>query len=94
MIKIDLKKVAKSFKGEEFTDQNGVPLTYGYSISLALTEQGVEGNRVKLYILAQKAYSDEFLEVDKADLEIIKKALEKSKTLSTNVIGQILLELD
>ncbi len=48
------------------------------------------GGKFKMYNLAQKFFNDDEVEVDAADLILIKKAVEDSKQYNNVILGQIL----
>ncbi len=53
-----------------------------------------EGGKMKLYALAQKAYTDKTLDVDESDLALIKKAVETNESYTNLVTGQLLIILE
>jgi len=53
-----------------------------------------EGGKMKLYTLAQKAYTDKTLDVDESDLSLIKKTVEANTSYTNLVTGQLLIILE
>lgn len=87
-MKINTKNKLKDLAGKE------IDLTVGEAIGeiLAASETG---GKMKLFILAQKFYqSTEPIEVDKSDLELVKKTIEESKTYKPIVSGQLLVIIE
>lgn len=48
------------------------------------------GGKFKMYTLANKFYNEDSVEVDAADLALVKKAVEECKTYSNIISGQVL----
>jgi hypothetical protein len=67
--------------------------TIGEAVSTMLVG-AQEGGKMKLFILAQKFYNEPEIELDSADLSLVRGAVEKSTTYNALVIGQILVLLD
>lgn len=93
MKKINTKKVVTNFMGVELKNEEGKPFTYGEAISAVLLN-AKEGGKMKMFVLGQKFYTEEEVELDEADLSLIKRSLESSEVVSTLVIGQILVYLE
>lgn len=94
-MKIPLKKKLINLKGDPFKTSEGDELTLGLVIAEALISNPSEG-KMKMYVLAQKAYTDKDLEVDSADLILIKKIVGEAKIYNGNnaILGQVLLLLE
>lgn len=89
---LNTKQVLKNLKGEEITSGDE-PFTLGTVIANVLSS--VEsGGKMKLYILAQKAHDQDSIELDAADVALIKNALETSKIYQNVVLGQALVMLE
>lgn len=68
-------------------------LTYGEAMAnILLAAQ--EGGKMKMFILAEKLYKDKTVEVDEADLNLIKSATEGTKVYNNLFTGQILLKIE
>ncbi len=91
-MKINTKTVFKDLSGKELKDGNE-PLTLGIAIANILLTSKVNG-KMKMFVLAQDFYNKESMEVDQADLSIIKKAAEETEGYNTIVTGQLLLILE
>lgn len=89
---IDLKAPINTIKGEQFTSgEEKTPLVLGMVIAEALT-MDMAGGKMKLWTLAQKAFNNNEMEVDSADMVLIKKVVADSKAYSGNIVilGQAL----
>lgn len=92
MAKINAKKEITNLAGE--TVKNGEEsFTVGQAISNILLAYEA-GGKMKLYVLAQKFWNDDEVEVDGSDLALIKKAVETTKTYGALVAGQLELYLE
>lgn len=89
---IPTKTVLKDLSGKELPNNDGTA-TVGSVIANILT-QSTEGSKMKLFALAQKAYNDKTLDVDEADLNLIKKMVDESRVYTTLITGQVLLLLE
>lgn len=87
-MKIDTTKVLTGFDGKELKYSDGEVMTVG-NITASALSAGKEGGKMKLYILATKFYSDNEVEVDAADLSLVKKAIEVAP-FNAVITGQIL----
>lgn len=85
-------KILTNLKGEPLKDGED-DVTLGSALANMLLG-AQEGGKMKLYSLAQEVYKGKNLEVDAADLALIKGVVEKSGTYSALVSGQILLALE
>jgi hypothetical protein len=79
----------------------GVPLKAEgdevFSVGKALAEillAAKEGGKMKLFILAQKFYDGGNIELDEADLGLVRKAVKDSEVYSALVLGQLELLLE
>jgi hypothetical protein len=90
-MKYNAKKEIVDFDGNKIVINEKIQ-THGMFIANSLV--GHKSNdALKCYILAQKFYQDQTVEVDMADVVLIKNAL-KASTLNNLVQGQILIELE
>ena len=88
-MKINLKQVLVNLEGKELKNHDGKPFTVGEGISSVLISAEI-GGKMKMFVLAQNCYKDETIDVDKADLELIKKAIEATKIYTVLISGQLL----
>lgn len=89
-MKIKTKEPLKTFKGGTIKSFEGEELTIGEAISeILLMDKARE--KMKLYILAQKFATEKELELDKADENMVRQAIEKSDIFNALVIGQLLM---
>src|ERR1035437_6626709 len=94
MKKIEANQTLKNFKGEDLKGENNEVLTIGKAISNVLV-LAQEGNKMKLFVLAQRFYTENgFIELDDSDFLLVKKAVESDKAYSTMVTGQLLVVLE
>ncbi len=92
-MKIETTKVLKTLSGENYTS-DGKDLTLGLVLAEAIATYEI-GGKMKAYVLANKLYnSTEDIELDEADLSLVKKALESCKAYNTLIVGQALLALE
>lgn len=92
-MKIDTGRLVKTLKDEPY-QYDGRDLTVGHAMAEALASNDA-GGKMKLFILAQKAYkSDGEMEVDEVDLALIKKAVEACGAYNNLILGQVLLAID
>lgn len=92
-MKINAKETIKNMDGEDAKGAEGVVLTVGMAIANVLLS-AKEGGKMKMFVLAKKFWDDKMVEVDEADLSMIKIAVEKTDIYNTLVIGQLLLLLN
>lgn len=92
-MQIDLKQPISTLAGEPYKTAEGSELTLGNVIAESLATDTTEG-KMKLYILAQKAYSEKTMEVDTADLALIKRAIQTNKSYNALILGQAELKLE
>ena len=89
-MKINTKQAIKDLAGKEIKDgKTQEVFTYGMALSNILIA-AKEGGKMKMFNLAQKCFNDDLLEVDSADLELIKRTIESTDQYSILVSGQIL----
>lgn len=74
-------------------DGKDIDLTVGQAIANMLVA-GEEGGKMKLYILAQDLWQKENVELDKADIALVKSIVENTKVYNVLVSGQILVILN
>lgn len=93
-MKIDCSQVITTLKGEPYKI-DGRELTLGDVVAEALAADQT-GGKMKLYALAQKAVKSADMEVDAADLALIKRAVETCRSYQGNavILGQALEKLE
>lgn len=88
-MKINTKTLIKDVSGNPLPTQEG-NLTLGVVIGNILFSDESIG-KLKGYTLGVKFYQDEEVDIDEADLQAIKKAIEMTKVFQSNLItGQAL----
>ncbi len=88
MTKINPQEFIKEINGKESA------LTVGQAIANILLASETSG-KMKSFVMAQKFYNDtKDIEIDSADLAIIRQAVETTKAYNNLVSGQILVLLD
>lgn len=94
-MRIETKGIVKQLNGKPFynSTEGQEVLTFGEAIAEMLATAEEKG-AMKLYILATKFLQNDVVEVDKADLELVKKVVEASKRYFPVVKGQVLVFLD
>ena len=88
-MKIDTKKILVNLKGENLKNDKDEPVTVGDAIGNIIITSDI-GGKMKMYVLAKKFVSEKEVDVDDADLLMIKDSIEKSKVYNALVCGQIL----
>lgn len=93
-MKIDCSKLITSLDGTPIK-VGEEHLTLGFVIAEAMASDKT-GGKMKLYILAEKAYKNQVMEVDAADHAFIKKAVEQCTSYNQNaiILGQALAYLE
>ena len=89
---INLKQNIKALDGENAKNQDETDLTVGQSLANIVLM--IKSDPLRSWIMAQKLYKDETMELSKADFEWVKTAItEHGKEIYGNnlVIGQLLL---
>lgn len=93
-MKINTKIVLKGLDGVDLQNFENKPLTIGESLGNIIVSHEI-GGRAKLYSLGVDLFKKEELEVDSADLILLKEAVEKTKVYSSAVVtGQLLVLLE
>lgn len=88
---IKINTPLKLLSGKPIPTEDG-DLTLGVAIANILSNTK-KGGAMKLFILAQKFFSQDSVEIDEADLKLVESAVESSESYFTVVTGQILLVL-
>lgn len=92
-MKIDASKVLMTLGGQHYKTPEGQDLTLGAVLAEAMATYEA-GGKMKSYVLANKFYNDKEVEVDEADLALVKKAVESCKAYNNLITGQALLCLN
>lgn len=89
-MKIDTKKPLRYFTGEEIKDGAGKVLTVGDTLSnIVLVSK--EGGKMKMFELARRLSGEKAVELDAADFQLIKHAVETTEEYRTAIVtGQLL----
>ena len=87
-MKINTQQKLVSLKGEVLKG-DGIEVTLGLAISNILISSQVKG-KYKLYILGKKFFDDKEIDIDMADMSLIKSELEATTIYTPLVTGQIL----
>lgn len=97
-VTIDTKIELKTIQGKVMTvsDTDNTPFTLGKGISNILTvpRKTKTLDPMKVYILAQKFYNDDVVELDDADFKAVKTIIETNEGYGALLTGQILLILE
>lgn len=91
-MKINTKQKLKDLEGNDLKDNKGI-VTLGTVVSNILLTTKVE-TKLKMFILAQKILTNKEVDIDAADLDLIKKAIEQDQYYNNLACGQILLILN
>lgn len=92
-MKINTKKLLVDFRGKEIFNELNQPTTIGEVLSQTLGFERKGGN-MKTYLIGRKCSEQDEVEIDSADMALIKPILQKSETYPNVVLGQILLYLE
>ncbi len=94
MKKINTAQPINTLAGVQYKDASGNPVTLGMVIAESMAAE-TTGGKMKIYALATAAYSGKTMEVDDADLALIKRVLETTNVFNSAIInGQALLMLE
>lgn len=88
-MKINTKQGIKDLAGKDIANGKDGIFTVGLALSNILLDAKT-GGRMKLFILAQKCFDAKEIEVDNADLQLIKDSVEKTEQYNNLVNGQLL----
>lgn len=92
---IDLKKVLLTLDGKEIENNNKKPFTIGEALANICLASQNEG-KMKMYVLAQKFFSQNKIDLDAGDFSMIKRIVETEKGIYASALiqGQILVILE
>ena len=85
-MKINTKIVLKNIKGENLKNEDK-DFTLGEALSNVVVN-AKEGGKMKLYILGTKLYQEVEVEVDDADLNLLKSVVKSSEVYNALILGQ------
>jgi len=96
-MKINLKETLKSLAGDILVDEKGDQITFGKVLAnmmISFKEGGAyEMDKMKLFVLAQKMYSDDSMDIDDADLIKVRSVVSNDRMYSPMIAGQIMMAL-
>lgn len=92
-MKINTKTELKTLWGKPLNDVEGNTYTLAEAIAnVLLTDES--GGKMKLYVLAERFAKEAELDLDAADLALVRGALERTTKYTPLVAGQCLLLLE
>lgn len=93
-MKINTKQILVDLKGKTLKDADtGLDFNLSDALSVILVNC-TEGDKMKMYVLAQKIVTEDEIDVDDADLKLIKQAVASTHSFNNLVTGQILVILE
>lgn len=91
-MKIKTNQVLVNLGGEPLKDSEG-EMTLGKALA-NIVISAKEGGKMKLFILGQKLFTEKELEVDSADLNLLKQAVKNTEIYTALVAGQVEMLLE
>lgn len=89
-MKINAKQKFKNFGGADIKKEGDKPFMFGEAIANILLESQA-GGKMKMYSLAERFYEAKgIVEVDEADMELIKGSVEATRLYNNLLNGQLL----
>lgn len=88
-MQINTKIILKNLKGICLENEEKEPFTMGEAISNILLYDKA-GGKMKCFILAEKMYKNKSVEIDEADLSLIKESIQRTELYNNIVNGQLL----
>lgn len=88
-MKINTQTPIKTLAGEPIKNGTEGNFTIGLALSNILIENK-QGGKMKMFILAQKFFNDKEIDIDEADFNLVKSAVESTENYNNLVNGQIL----
>ncbi|MBU1096834.1 MAG: hypothetical protein KKB34_10165 [Bacteroidetes bacterium] len=89
-MQINSKTILKNLIGENLISGENKPLSLGEALSNILLNDKV-GSKMKCYILAEKFFKDNTVEIDEADLSLVKESIQRTELYNNLVNGQLLI---
>lgn len=90
-MKINTQTSIKNLDGKDIKDGEKF-FTIGKALSEIMVSAEV-GGKMKCFVLAQKFFNDKEVDLDEADKELVKSAIEATKLYNNLVTGQLLVIL-
>lgn len=90
-MKINTTEVLQGLDNKDITFEDK-SFTVGMALSNILLS-AKEGGKMKMFVLAQDMFNKEEVEVDTADLQLIKRMVENAEGMSNLITGQLLVML-
>jgi hypothetical protein len=87
-MKLKLTQPIKSFKDEPLKNPEGEIFTLGEALANIFANSR-QGGKMKAYILGKKFYNDKEIELDAADLSLVKETVKQSSSYNHLIEGQI-----
>ena len=84
---INCKQTIKNLKGEDMKEPDGEVFTLGKSLGIIVTN-AKEGGKMKLFLLGTKLYQQDTVEVDEADLTLLKNVVKSTEAYGALIAGQ------
>lgn len=79
--------------GKELKNEKGEVVTLGKALANVMVASPEKG-KMKLYILSTKMYKDKSIDLDEADLALVKRAVSEATIYNALVLGQIEVVLE
>lgn len=92
-MQINTKVILKNLKGICLENEEKEPFTTGEALSNILLYDKA-GGKMKCFILAEKLYKNKSVEVDEADLSLIKESIQRTELYNNIVNGQLLIVIE
>jgi hypothetical protein len=92
-MQINAKAILKNLRGQYLINEEKIPLTTGEALSNILLNDRV-GGIMKCFILAEKLFKDETVEIDEADLSLVKDSIQRTELYNNLVSGQLLIFIE
>ena len=92
-MKLNLKTTINNLAGKPLKNNEGQDVTLGEAVANILGSSET-GGKMKMFILAKKFFEQESIELDEADLALVKKEVSTSRTYQGSLVsGQVELLL-
>jgi hypothetical protein len=89
---LETKQALKNLKGDELKAGEETLYLGEALANIMLSDEA--GGKMKLFVLAQKLFKENKLEVDSADLSLIKECVKRTKVYNALVAGQVEILLE
>lgn len=84
---INCKEILKDLAGEDILDEKKEKFTLGHALG-NIVVSAKEGGKMKLFLLGTKLYQNSKVEVDEADLALLKSVVKSSEAYGALILGQ------